>query len=225
MRSDLLVVACRCCPEAPARAKFPGVVGERLLPLVERASTRPPTCVSEPETPVLVEPTRHTDRVLVRRPSLGTYASSRGLRRRQAEPRPALCEGQRGPTARSAASSVSGRHARTSPSSPTTASTRCSTAARRQPGWPSATAVRLSWSTRSSAWSVTGLRRVDAALSSARPDLAIGHTRYSTTGSCTWENAQPTLPQHTASHRRHRARPQRQPDQHPRARQADGAPI
>jgi amidophosphoribosyltransferase len=33
----------------------------------------------------------------------------------------------------------------------------------------------------------------EAALSSLRGHLAIGHTRYSTTGSSTWENAQPTL--------------------------------
>ena len=42
--------------------------------------------------------------------------------------------------------------------------------------------------------------------------LAIGHTRYSTTGSSTWHNAQPGLP----SGRQHgvRPRPQRQPDQY-----------
>ncbi len=33
----------------------------------------------------------------------------------------------------------------------------------------------------------------DAALSSLRGHVALGHTRYSTTGSSTWENAQPTL--------------------------------
>jgi len=33
----------------------------------------------------------------------------------------------------------------------------------------------------------------DAALSSLRGHLALGHTRYSTTGASTWENAQPTL--------------------------------
>src|SRR5213078_5191864 len=30
-------------------------------------------------------------------------------------------------------------------------------------------------------------------LNSLRGHIAIGHTRYSTTGSCTWENAQPTF--------------------------------
>jgi amidophosphoribosyltransferase len=33
----------------------------------------------------------------------------------------------------------------------------------------------------------------EATLSSLRGHLAIGHTRYSTTGSCTWENAQPSF--------------------------------
>lgn len=33
----------------------------------------------------------------------------------------------------------------------------------------------------------------DAALSSLRGHVALGHTRYSTTGASTWENAQPTL--------------------------------
>ncbi|NCD20129.1 MAG: amidophosphoribosyltransferase [Actinobacteria bacterium] len=33
----------------------------------------------------------------------------------------------------------------------------------------------------------------DAALSSLRGRIALGHTRYSTTGTSTWENAQPTL--------------------------------
>lgn len=33
----------------------------------------------------------------------------------------------------------------------------------------------------------------DAALSSLRGPIALGHTRYATTGSSTWENAQPTL--------------------------------
>ena len=33
----------------------------------------------------------------------------------------------------------------------------------------------------------------EATLGSLRGHLAVGHTRYSTTGSCTWENAQPTF--------------------------------
>ncbi len=53
-------------------------------------------------------------------------------------------------------------------------------------------------------------------LASLRGHLAIGHTRYSTTGGSNWENAQPTHPRH---HGRHddRAGPQRQPGQHRRA--------
>ncbi len=47
-------------------------------------------------------------------------------------------------------------------------------------------------------------------------DVAIGHTRYSTTGSSTsWENAQPHLS--AIGHQRHRARAQRQPGEHERA--------
>ena len=53
----------------------------------------------------------------------------------------------------------------------------------------------------------------EATLGSLRGHLAVGHTRYSTTGSCTWENAQPTF------HARRSGGgagtgPQRQPDQH-----------
>src|SRR5437763_2015137 len=33
----------------------------------------------------------------------------------------------------------------------------------------------------------------EATLDSLRGHIAIGHTRYSTTGSCTWENAQPSF--------------------------------
>ena len=93
--------------------------------------------------------------------------------------------------ARSAASSGSGRPARTSPSSPTTGSTRCSTAARRPPASPSSDGGadrRLqgprAWSPRSST-----SRRCP----SLRGHIAVGHCRYSTTGSTTWENAQPTF--------------------------------
>jgi amidophosphoribosyltransferase len=53
-------------------------------------------------------------------------------------------------------------------------------------------------------------------LSSLKGHLAVGHCRYSTTGSTTWENAAAHLPHH-----RHRQRPgagpQRQPRQHRRA--------
>ena len=58
-------------------------------------------------------------------------------------------------------------------------------------------------------------------LNTLRGHIAIGHCRYSTTGSSTWENAQPTF--RTTRHRHgHRARPQRQPDQHRRARRPGG---
>ena len=53
-------------------------------------------------------------------------------------------------------------------------------------------------------------------LASLRGHLAIGHTRYSTTGGSTWENAQPTLRATTGRHD-DRAGPQRQPGQHRRA--------
>ena len=96
-------------------------------------------------------------------------------------------------SARSAASSASGPPARTSPSSPTTASTRCSTAARRRPASRSATAAALV------VYKDLGLVAQvfdEPTLDSLRGHIAIGHTRYSTTGSSTWENAQPTLPHH-----------------------------
>ena len=57
-------------------------------------------------------------------------------------------------------------------------------------------------------------------LSQLKGDLAIGHTRYSTTGSSVLRNAQPL---HCAWGRRHgRRRPQRQPHQHGRAAGRDG---
>ena len=46
-------------------------------------------------------------------------------------------------------------------------------------------------------------------------DVAIGHTRYSTTGSTHWANAQPLV--HHGARAHGRARPQRQPDEHERA--------
>ena len=42
-------------------------------------------------------------------------------------------------------------------------------------------------------------------------DVAIGHARYSTTGSSRWSNAQPLVQHGRGPHRR--ARPQRQPDE------------
>ena len=52
-------------------------------------------------------------------------------------------------------------------------------------------------------------------LSGLRGELAIGHTRYSTTGSNAWANAQPVL--HHGARADGRARAQRQPDQRRRA--------
>ena len=46
-------------------------------------------------------------------------------------------------------------------------------------------------------------------------DVAIGHARYSTTGSTRWANAQPLV--HHGARAHGRARPQRQPDEHERA--------
>ena len=46
--------------------------------------------------------------------------------------------------------------------------------------------------------------------------LAIGHNRYSTTGSSSWQNAQPVY--RSVGRRRLRARPQRQPHEHRGAR-------
>ena len=62
-------------------------------------------------------------------------------------------------------------------------------------------------------------------LASLRGHIAIGHTRYSTTGGSNWENAQPTLratpsAAATAAPHHDRAGPQRQPGQHGRAGQA-----
>lgn len=77
-----------------------------------------------------------------------------------------------------------------SQNSPTTASTPCSTAGRRQPVSPSRTAPRC-WSSRIWVWSV---RCSTSELLAAMPGhVAIGHCRYSTTGSTTWENAQPVF--------------------------------
>ena len=63
----------------------------------------------------------------------------------------------------------------------------------------------------------------ESVLNTLRGHIAVGHCRYSTTGSPTWENAQPTF----RSDRRGRAgaRPQRQPDQHPGARRAARTPA
>ena len=91
---------------------------------------------------------------------------------------------------RSAASSACGLPARTSPTSPTTASTPCSTAARRRRASPCPTGGAPS-STRTSAWSARS--STSRCCRSLQGHIAVGHCRYSTTGSTTWENAQPTF--------------------------------
>ena len=68
------------------------------------------------------------------------------------------------------------------------ASTPCSTAARSRPAWRSATA-RPSPSSRT--WASSPTCSTTARSPPSTGHLAIGHTRYSTTGSCTWRNAQP----------------------------------
>ena len=55
----------------------------------------------------------------------------------------------------------------------------------------------------------------ERSLSSLKGHLAVGHCRYSTTGACTWENAQPTLGGGDLRHGR--PGPQRQPHQLRRA--------
>ena len=61
-------------------------------------------------------------------------------------------------------------------------------------------------------------------LSGLQGELAIGHTRYSTTGADRWENAQPLV--HRGRGADDRARPQRQPRQRRRAaRRARTAPL
>ncbi len=113
-----------------------------------------------------------------------------------------------------AASSASGRPRKRSPNSPTSASSHCSTAARKPPASRSATAPAW-WSTRISAWSSQVFD--EPTLASLRGHLAIGHTRYSTTGGSNWENAQPHAPAPPTAGTTDRAGPQRQPGQHRRA--------
>ncbi len=60
----------------------------------------------------------------------------------------------------------------------------------------------------------------DRTLAPLTGHLAIGHTRYSTTGSSTWRNAQPVY--RAVGDHRVRARPQRQPREHRRARRRGG---
>ena len=91
---------------------------------------------------------------------------------------------------RSAVSSACGPPARTSPTSPTTASTPCSTAGRRPRASPCPTGRRTV------VYKDLGLVSQvfdEQVLSSLKGHIAVGHCRYSTTGSTTWENAQPTF--------------------------------
>ena len=55
----------------------------------------------------------------------------------------------------------------------------------------------------------------ESTLDSLKGHLAIGHSRYSTTGASHLAQRAADVPAHRG--RLHRARPQRQPDQHPRA--------
>ena len=60
----------------------------------------------------------------------------------------------------------------------------------------------------------------EATLGSLQGHLAIGHTRYSTTGSGSWENAQPSFRSHPSGSGGLALGPQRQPHQHRRAGRA-----
>ena len=90
--------------------------------------------------------------------------------------------------ATSAASSASTRRSPTSPGSPTSRSTRSSTAARSRPASP-----------RREDGHIMTLRDLglvsqvfdEQKLRALPGEMAIGHVRYSTTGSSAWENAQP----------------------------------
>ena len=117
------------------------------------------------------------------------------------------------------ASSASGRPARKWRSSPTTAFMRCSTGARRLRASPLPMARRC-WCSRISAWSARS--SMSRRWRPCRATSPIGHCRYSTTGSTTWENAQPVF-RNTAAGTGVALGPQRQPGQHhrtdgPRAR-------
>ena len=57
----------------------------------------------------------------------------------------------------------------------------------------------------------------ESTLSSLKGHVAIGHTRYSTTGASVWDNAQPTF--RSTATGSIGARAQRQPDEHRRPRQ------
>ena len=86
----------------------------------------------------------------------------------------------------------------TSPGSPTSGCTPCSTGGRRAPGSRSRTDGR-----------VTALREMglvaqvfdESKLRALVGEAAIGHTRYSTTGSATWQNSQPIVRHVRGRHR------------------------
>ncbi len=83
--------------------------------------------------------------------------------------------------------------AKRSPSSRTTGSTRCSTAARKPPASRSVDGDSIV------VYKELGLVSQvfdEVTLGSLAGHIAVGHTRYSTTGSCTWENAQPSYRSH-----------------------------
>ena len=91
--------------------------------------------------------------------------------------------------ATSAASSAYTRPATRSRGSPTSRCTRSSTAARSRRASPPPTAAGRSSRAASWGWSARCSARTTCARS--RGELAIGHVRYSTTGSNAWENSQP----------------------------------
>ena len=89
---------------------------------------------------------------------------------------------------RRAASSPSTPPADPSPSSPTWACSPSSTGDKRRSAWPSATASSL---TVVKDQGLVAAVFADRTLAGLHGHLAIGHCRYSTTGSSTWRNAQP----------------------------------
>ena len=139
--------------------------------------------------------------------------SRRGTGRRQADPRP--LSRRQAPAGRLRRLRGLGAGRRGRQARPISGSTRCSTAARRPPASRSATAPRCVVF-KDLGLVVAGLRR-GRRWTPCRATSPIGHTRYSTTGSTTWENAQPSF-RTTSDRHRPRAGPQRQPGQHGRAR-------
>ena len=128
---------------------------------------------------------------------------SRARRRGARRPRPSTTAPRR-----RAASSACTHPGSRSPTSPTSACSRCSTAGRSRPGMAVSDGAEI--------FVVKDQGLVasvfdDRDLAALTGHLAIGHCRYSTTGSSTWRNAQPA---YRAGRPPLRPRPQRQPHQH-----------